>query len=58
MSQLEGPEVKGQMSLFPEEETSTKRKQLNVALDTVCDKHGDRGLRPGTLINRGKGKIC
>ena len=56
VSCLKGLEAKGQLSLFPEKASSEKRKQLNKALDAVYRKHGETGLRPGTLVDDGDGR--
>ncbi|MDY6989977.1 MAG: DNA polymerase IV [Thermodesulfobacteriota bacterium] len=39
-----------QLSLFQQEETSSKRKNLNTALDSVSDKFGEDALLPATLL--------
>ena len=39
-----------QLSIFGRDESSQKRKRLNVALDSLYEKHGDRSVRPGTLF--------
>lgn len=51
VSQLDylGPE--GQLSLFDQNEAHKKRKVLNKALDSLCDKHGEHSIRPGTLFS-------
>lgn len=41
-----------QLALFDENETSKKRKDLNRALDSLCDKHGEKSIRPGTLFTK------
>ncbi len=53
VSKLQNADAKGQLSLFPEKPTSAKRKRLNKAIDAVADKHGETGLRPGTLVDEG-----
>ncbi len=52
LSQLSfiGPE--GQLILFDQNETSKKRKDLNKALDSLYEKHGDKSIRPGTLFTK------
>jgi len=39
-----------QLSLFQENETLSKRKDLNAALDSVSEKFGEDALRPATLL--------
>jgi DNA polymerase-4 len=39
-----------QLSLFQEEETLSKRKNLNTALDCVSERFGDDAIRPATLL--------
>ncbi len=51
LSQLSSPDTQGQLSLFQNEQESVKRKRLNTALDALLEKHGDKSVRPGTLIN-------
>ena len=41
-----------QLSLFGQGESSQKRKSLNIALDSLYEKHGDSSVRPGTLLKR------
>jgi DNA polymerase-4 len=43
-----GPE--DQLTLFDQNETSKKRKDLNKALDSLYEKHGEKSIRPGTLF--------
>jgi DNA polymerase-4 len=45
-----GPE--DQLTLFDQNETSKKRKDLNKALDSLYEKHGDKSIRPGTLFTK------
>jgi len=39
-----------QLSLFQEDETLSKRKNLNTALDSVSERFGDDALLPATLL--------
>jgi DNA polymerase-4 len=41
-----------QLSLFRHMESSEKRKALNETLDSIFDKYGDSGIRPGALIDK------
>ncbi|KPK27390.1 MAG: hypothetical protein AMK69_10550 [Nitrospira bacterium SG8_3] len=41
-----------QLSLFGEGETSSKRKDLNAALDSVSERFGEDALRPATLLTK------
>ncbi len=41
-----------QLSFFGQDELSQKRKKLNRALDSVREKHGDKSVRPGTLLTK------
>jgi DNA polymerase-4 len=50
LSHLSFPDTKGQISLFGQEESSQRRKRLNIALDSLYEKHGDKSIRPGTLL--------
>ncbi|MBW2034225.1 MAG: DNA polymerase IV, partial [Deltaproteobacteria bacterium] len=52
LSQLSflGPE--GQLTLFDQNETSKKRKDLNTALDSLYEKHGEKSILPGTLFTK------
>lgn len=51
LSQLVNAEMEGQLSLFLEDRAS-KKKGLNTALDSICEKFGDRAIRPGTLVTK------
>ena len=47
------PGTKNQLSLFDREEyASQKRKNLNVALDSLYEKHGDSSILPGSLLTK------
>ncbi len=50
LSQLSLPAPGEQLSFLREDASSRRRKRLNVALDSVHKKHGDKGIRPGTLL--------
>ena len=41
----------GPLSLFCDDQSSQKRKELNVALDSIVEKHGENSVRPGTLFS-------
>ena len=41
-----------QLALFAVNETSKKRRNLNKALDSLYDKHGEKSIRPGTLFSK------
>ena len=50
MSQLSFVHAAGQLSLFSDDQSSRKRKELNMALDSIAEKHGDKSVRPATLL--------
>jgi len=52
LSQLSflGPE--SQLTLFEQNDKYKKRKDLNKALDSLYDKHGEKSIRPGTLFTK------
>ncbi|MBW2095358.1 MAG: DNA polymerase IV [Deltaproteobacteria bacterium] len=50
LSQLEHPWQEEQLSLFHRENESRKRRDLNRALDSVFEKHGEKSVRPGSLL--------
>jgi len=50
LSQLSFINVAEQLSLFSDDQLSRKRKELNTALDSIADKHGDKSVRPATLL--------
>ena len=52
LSQLDFPTTGTQLSLFDLSHGDQKRKQLNRALDSLYEKHGDCGVRPGTLFSK------
>jgi DNA polymerase-4 len=41
-----------QLSLFNGNGSNEKRKGLNKALDSICEKFGGKGIRPGSLIDK------
>lgn len=41
-----------QLSLFDERREPERKKELNRALDSIYEKFGEKGIRPGTLLNR------
>jgi DNA polymerase-4 len=41
-----------QLSLFNHYESNEKRKDLNKTLDSIFEKFGDKGIRPGSLIDK------
>jgi len=45
-----GPE--DQLSLFPLEDKTKTKKELHTAMDSICDKFGDKGIRPASLITK------
>jgi DNA polymerase-4 len=52
LSQLILTGKESQLSLFDQDGVAPKRKDLNTALDAVYEKHGDKSIGPGTLLNR------
>jgi len=50
LSQLTSPQNDTQLHLFGPDRACLKRKGLNTALDQICDKFGEKSIRPGTLI--------
>ena len=51
LSQLSFVDAAGQLSLFNDDQSSQKRKELNMAMDAIVDKHGEKSVRPATLIS-------
>jgi len=41
-----------QLSLFNQGESNQKRKELNKTADSILEKFGNRGIRPGSLIEK------
>jgi len=52
LSRLTYPENGTQLSLFGPDSASLKQKELNTALDSICDKFGEKSIRPATLISK------
>jgi len=52
LSRLSSPEGKKQLFLFDRDKGYRKRKDLNSALDSICDKFGEKSIRPATLISK------
>jgi DNA polymerase-4 len=50
LSRLSSPEGEKQLFLFDRDKGYRKRKDLNTALDSICDKFGEKSIRPATLI--------
>lgn len=50
LSQLELLHGERQLSLFQREDESRKRRDLNAALDSVLEKHGEESVLPGSLL--------
>ena len=41
-----------QLALFSRDESSEKRKAINKTVDSIFDKFGHRGIRPGSIIEK------
>jgi len=41
-----------QLSLFSQDESNEKRKELNKTADSIFEKFGNRSIRPGSLIDK------
>jgi DNA polymerase-4 len=52
ISQLSFLDAESQLALFTRDTASQKRKDLNLALDSLCEKHGDKSVRPGRLFTK------
>ncbi len=52
LSQLSSLEGEKQLFLFDQDKGYQKRKNLNTAMDSICDKFGEKGIRPATLISK------
>ncbi len=52
LSNLSDTDSGRQLSLFNQGESSQKRKELNKTADSILDKFGNRGIRPGSLIEK------
>jgi DNA polymerase-4 len=51
LSSLDPRDPENQLSLFRQERTS-QRRDLNTALDSLHEKHGEKSIRPGTLFTK------
>lgn len=51
LSQLSSLEGEKQLFLFDQDKGYRKRKNLNTALDSICEKFGEKSIRPATLIS-------
>lgn len=51
LSQLSSLEGEKQLFLFDQDKGYQKRKNLNTALDSICEKFGEKSIRPATLIS-------
>ncbi len=52
LSQLCFADAAGQLSLFGDDQTFQKRKNLNLAVDSIMEKHGGKSLQPATLVRK------
>ncbi len=52
LSQLSTHDAEEQLSLFTQNGSDRKRKQLNITLDTLQKKFGEKTIRPGTLLTK------
>jgi DNA polymerase-4 len=52
ISQISFDDEESQLPLFTHDTASQKRKDLNVALDSLYEKHGDKSVRPGRLFTK------
>jgi len=52
ISQLSFLDAESQLALFTRDTASQKRKDLNLALDSLYEKHGDKSVRPGRLFTK------
>jgi len=50
LSQLCFADAAEQLSLFNTDQSVQKRKELNMALDSITEKHGGQSIRPATLL--------
>jgi len=50
LSQLSFSGIGTQLSLFDQDQSSQKRQRLNIALDSLYEKFGDKSVVPGTLL--------
>jgi len=51
LSQLSSLAGEKQLLLFERDKGYQKRRDLNTALDSICDKFGERSIRPAALIS-------
>lgn len=52
ISKLRFDDAETQLPLFTQDTASQKRRDLNVALDSLYEKHGDKSVRPGRLFTK------
>jgi DNA polymerase-4 len=52
LSNLADSDAGRQLSLFSRDEPSEKRKKLNRTADSILDKFGQQGIRPGSLVDK------
>lgn len=52
LTQLSSPEKETQLRLFGQDSEYLKKKGLAIALDSICDKFGEKSIRPATLISK------
>jgi DNA polymerase IV len=52
MSGLQSPDAEKQLSFLKKEEESLRKRKLHSALDSLHEKFGDKGVRPGTLFKK------
>ncbi|MDQ1335545.1 MAG: polymerase [Thermodesulfobacteriota bacterium] len=52
LSQLSSPDKETQLRLFDDDRASLKRKGLTLALDSICDKFGEKSIQPATLVSK------
>jgi len=52
LSQFSSLAGKKQLFLFDKDKGYQKRKDLNTALDSICDKFGEKSIRPAALISK------
>jgi DNA polymerase-4 len=46
------PDSDNQLPLFRRNQRSPRKGRLNTALDSIQERFGERGIRPGTLLNK------
>jgi len=52
LSHLSDTDAGRQLFLFSRQGSSQKRKELNKTADSILDKFGQRGIRPGSLVDK------